>query len=330
MKRGDTFLTIGAPIYFSGFEETIIDSDKPYVVSQTYTEAGPTPAIVVEFSESVIGTTNPMQPYYLELINTTTSEQIFYGLMALDYDSGTNVGTFTFPGLLGGRLSTGDYSARLLGGASDFYGNLMDDQPLLFFTPTPVLLGDYDGNGEVAQADYDVWRAHFGESVAPGTFGDGNGDGTVDAADYTIWRDHLGATSGAGAALATGSEGQAVGSGNDERSGFEDVQSRLLSRGVGSVEFAVPGRPLAKRSAFAREGGLSSTNVDRALLSWSSNRTEAEIGKRWSWSRDLEVDSFSGTKLHPAARAIETAFESLADDGASCNRWYAFGCRQLT
>jgi Right handed beta helix region len=48
--------------------------------------------------------------------------------------------------------------------------------------------GDYDGNGLVNQADYEVWRAAFG-TANPSA--DGNRNGTVDAADYTVWRDAL-------------------------------------------------------------------------------------------------------------------------------------------
>ena len=52
--------------------------------------------------------------------------------------------------------------------------------------------GDYDQNHVVDAADYDAWRAAFGQSVSP-TFGaDGNGDGSVDAADFVVWRDNFG------------------------------------------------------------------------------------------------------------------------------------------
>jgi hypothetical protein len=52
--------------------------------------------------------------------------------------------------------------------------------------------GDYDGNGTVDVADYDLWRARFGNTVPPLTSPDGNGNGSVDAADYVVWRNAVG------------------------------------------------------------------------------------------------------------------------------------------
>ncbi|QDV73160.1 PQQ-dependent sugar dehydrogenase [Botrimarina mediterranea] len=48
--------------------------------------------------------------------------------------------------------------------------------------------GDYNGDGVVNTADYDVWATAYGSSEMLDA--DGNGDGVVDAADYTIWRDN--------------------------------------------------------------------------------------------------------------------------------------------
>ncbi|WP_425396041.1 metallophosphoesterase [Aeoliella sp.] len=75
-------------------------------------------------------------------------------------------------------------------------GNLQDttfawafikfDDPI---TPL-VLAGDYNRDGSVNIADYDLWKSQFGQSGA--LTADGNGDGTVNLADYTIWRNNLG------------------------------------------------------------------------------------------------------------------------------------------
>jgi serpin B len=51
--------------------------------------------------------------------------------------------------------------------------------------------GDYNRDGAVDDADYDVWRAAYG-ATGVGLPADGNGDGVVNAADYTVWRDNEG------------------------------------------------------------------------------------------------------------------------------------------
>ncbi len=67
------------------------------------------------------------------------------------------------------------------------------------------LAGDYDQDGDVNNADYNLWRSTFGTS-AGSPAADGNHNGVVDAADYLIWRKNLGASVHAGA----GTEATAV------------------------------------------------------------------------------------------------------------------------
>jgi cytochrome c peroxidase len=83
----------------------------------------------------------------------------------------------------------------------------------LFSDPFVTLPGDYDGNGVVEQADYNVWRASLGN--ASSLAADGNGDLIVDAADYVIWRNNLGLTwqslgTGAGSQLPAVPEPSAI------------------------------------------------------------------------------------------------------------------------
>ena len=53
---------------------------------------------------------------------------------------------------------------------------------------TASIIGDYDGNAVVDEADRMQWRASFGLAVPPGTGADGNGDGMIDTADFVVWR----------------------------------------------------------------------------------------------------------------------------------------------
>ena len=73
-----------------------------------------------------------------------------------------------------------------LGGVGTGTGSLLGQAYTLAAPPLP---GDYDGNGTVEQADYDVWVSTYGSTTDPRA--DGNEDGVVDAADYTVWRDNL-------------------------------------------------------------------------------------------------------------------------------------------
>jgi hypothetical protein len=50
------------------------------------------------------------------------------------------------------------------------------------------VLGDYDGNNLVDDADYQTWRSSYYLSVPRGTGADGNRNGLVDTADFIIWR----------------------------------------------------------------------------------------------------------------------------------------------
>src|SRR6202000_170295 len=67
---------------------------------------------------------------------------------------------------------------------------------LILYFGTPLLAGDYDGNGIVDSRDYIVWREALSsggtlqnETASPGV---------VDQADYDAWRANFGATSGSG------------------------------------------------------------------------------------------------------------------------------------
>lgn len=100
-----------------------------------------------------------------------------------------------------------DLILNLMNGLVFYRGSRYDIEPINIAilrdagVPAIYLAGDYDLDGEVAAADYQVWKNAYGSTVDP--FVDGNRNGVVDAADYTIWRDQLGASvSGGGGAVA--------------------------------------------------------------------------------------------------------------------------------
>ncbi|TWT78310.1 CotH protein [Posidoniimonas polymericola] len=72
------------------------------------------------------------------------------------------------------------------------------------------LPGDYDSNGLVERADYDVWRATYGSTTD--LRADGNGDSVVNSADYAYWRDQYEAAQAAALPRAAATESEAHGS----------------------------------------------------------------------------------------------------------------------
>ena len=89
-----------------------------------------------------------------------------------------------------------DHDGNLLGTTSQ---GGPDDSGTIFKLTRVNVPGDFDDNGIVNTADYNLWRLTF--SSTSNLAADGNGNGTVDAADYTIWRDAF--TPGAAAASLT-------------------------------------------------------------------------------------------------------------------------------
>lgn len=89
------------------------------------------------------------------------------------------------------------------------------------------IVGDYDGNGVVQQADQTVWQAHYGTAISPGLLADGNGDGIIDTADYVVWRKQL--ASGAAAASSMTAENRAPAVATNESTSPTNVESRDLA-----------------------------------------------------------------------------------------------------
>ena len=172
----------------------------PYIVAQNYDDSV-VPTVRAEFSEDV---SNALNLGYLELINTTTAEQVPLGYLNLTYDAGTNTASFTFPGYPDGALPAGDYTATILGTLPDLFGNQIGaETPLLFTvaTPPPALPGDYNRDNFVDAADYTVWRDALGAAVTPYSGADGDGNGLVEQADFDVWVANFGETSSAGSGL---------------------------------------------------------------------------------------------------------------------------------
>jgi uncharacterized repeat protein (TIGR03803 family) len=60
-----------------------------------------------------------------------------------------------------------------------------------------VVRADFNRNGLIDNADYNLWRTTFGSTILLGA--NGNGNGVVDADDYLVWRKAKSQSAGAGA-----------------------------------------------------------------------------------------------------------------------------------
>jgi GH18 family chitinase len=56
------------------------------------------------------------------------------------------------------------------------------------FVKNETLSGDFDGDHDMDEDDFNIWRSAFGQTTD--LRADGNGNGVVDSADYVVWRKH--------------------------------------------------------------------------------------------------------------------------------------------
>ncbi|MEX2188999.1 MAG: lamin tail domain-containing protein [Pirellulales bacterium] len=156
------------------------DSIAPLVTSSSVDLSVAPQRLQFVFSEEVlIAATN------LTLTNSTTSETVPSGSIAMSYNTSTNTATFTFPGFAGGVLPSGDYTASLSTvGVTDLAGNPLqaNGNETLAFT---WLRGDVDESGAIDAADIDALYAAFSPSNGNPRF-DLNGSGSVNQLDVDV------------------------------------------------------------------------------------------------------------------------------------------------
>ena len=68
---------------------------------------------------------------------------------------------------------------------------------------SPLVAGDYNGDGMVDLADFTVWRNSLGSTTNLAANGDNSGtsQGVIDAADYLVWKQNFGSSTETSAAL---------------------------------------------------------------------------------------------------------------------------------
>ena len=147
------------------------------VVSGGYVYRGPDPSLQGKY-------------FFLDSRNTSSTSDDNYWNFDIANPTGTvaninslltaNTGSHQFPVSYGEDAVGNLYIAYLVSGE-------------VYRIATAHIAGDYDYDGDVDTADYNIWRATVGlvSTTAPA---DGNGNGVVDAADYVLWRNNLGSS----------------------------------------------------------------------------------------------------------------------------------------
>lgn len=188
--------------------------------------------------------------------------------------------------------ATGD---GLFGEVEDYY--LATNASTTFVVPID---GDYDGSGVVDQADYQLWKSSFGQTVTPFTGADGNGDGRVNLADMTIWRNNLGAV----APLQTLSAPLAASTSGDDQAG--------LDAALPSALVAAAPNPLAAFSSSTDDSDRSAPVGDNNYAD-STHAVDLvfDLSEEEEDNYDPEFAESSDTTAEALAVALEQDFGNL-------------------
>lgn len=137
-------------------------------------------ALTAQFSENVSGLLNPGSISVLNLDNETP---VPAANIAVEYVAGTNTAQFVFPGYAYGALPDGNYSATILSGLPDFFGNGLPGST--GFAAFFFLNGDANRDRSVNIDDFSVLAGRFNQ---PGNFGQGDFtfDGITNIDDFSV------------------------------------------------------------------------------------------------------------------------------------------------
>ncbi len=127
----------------------------------------------------------------------------------------------------------------------------------------PILPGDYNLDGFVNGADYVMFRQTMGSHVTAFSGADGDGSGVIDQADFGVWRAHFGQSSGGGAgnvmAADTGSGALVQDPGASQQASVAPLTvETIASPVVETVQPAATLEPLAAEPQGSSAAGIAS------------------------------------------------------------------------
>jgi ELWxxDGT repeat protein len=169
----------GGPVEAVDF--AVGDVAPPAATSGGTAAARPTAEVRVTFTEDVSAA---LSPAALELTNVTTGQAVDALAVRVEFDPATLTAVFTFPGLPGGLLPDGNYTARVAAGSvADASGNPLASE---FGFAFHVLAADANGDRAVDFNDMVVLAQNYNQTGKTFADGDFNYDGSVDFNDLVL------------------------------------------------------------------------------------------------------------------------------------------------
>jgi len=182
------------------------------------------------------------------------------------------------------------------------------------------LAGDYNRDGMVDQADYNLWRKQTGQNVTPYSGSDGNGDGIVNQADFDVWRAHFGQTlpgAGAGAGLAVDGNTNQNSSSPGTGLSVDDLAALEHATSVSSTPSYYTSTPAT--NPFASSTGIAISPAQNAAALASALSEQSSQGATGASTSVAAVSgsSVSSSELAFAPFVTETGSSSFGSGSTS-------------
>jgi hypothetical protein len=155
----------------------------------------------------------------------------------------------------------------------------------------PLVPGDYNLNGTVDQADFNLWKATFGTTVFHGTGADGNNNGVVDSADFTVWQDNIGQSAPGSGGVVGGGGGSAVFAAPVGSSVVAEDSVALLAANVATVQQEPATRPAAVRRDRALAESTSRGDLLASVLHLGRHAFKSSVSSETSHQENPAGDA---------------------------------------